>query len=144
DQGVKASRAAATAASTSSGPACATSASGSSSAGEIVVKLSPPRGSIHSPPTNSPYESRIDTISRDSGAGAYVHSAGIGASPPPGFGSMSVIREVVLALVRARPFLADLHQHVVQQGRCADPVEVGRQPVGTERLVHLDEVLDRV
>ena len=54
DHGVNASRATATACSTSSGPACATSASGSSSAGEIVVKRSPERGSIHSPPTKRP------------------------------------------------------------------------------------------
>ena len=46
----KPSRAAATAVSTSSGPAWATSASGSSVAGEIVVNHSPDRGSSVSPP----------------------------------------------------------------------------------------------
>ena len=47
-----ASRAAATAACTSSGVACPTSASGSSVAGEIVVYVS--SGSSHSPPTKCP------------------------------------------------------------------------------------------
>ena len=51
DQAPKPSRAAPTAASTSSGPAWATSASGSSVAGEIVVNHSPERGSTISPPT---------------------------------------------------------------------------------------------
>ena len=51
--GVNASRAAETASATSSGPAWATCASGSSVLGEIVVKCSPERGSSHSPPTKS-------------------------------------------------------------------------------------------
>ena len=51
DHVAKPSRAADTAASTSSGPAWATSASGSSSAGEIVVNHSPDLGSTISPPT---------------------------------------------------------------------------------------------
>ncbi len=54
DHGPNASRAAATASATSSGPAWATSASGSSSRGAIVVNSSPERGSTHSPPTKSP------------------------------------------------------------------------------------------
>src|SRR4051794_6082058 len=138
--GLNASRAAATAASTSSGPAWATSASGSSSAGEIVVNHSPDRGSTHSPPTNRPYRSRSVTTLRDSGAGAYVHSEGIGARPPSRL-SRSVIGEVIAGLVGAGALLADLHQHVIEEGRRPDAVEVGRQPVGAERLVHLHEVL---
>ena len=49
-----AARAAVTAGSTSSAPACATSASGSSVAGEMVVNRSPERGSTSSPPMNRP------------------------------------------------------------------------------------------
>src|SRR4051812_39685757 len=49
--------------------------------------------------------------------------------------------EVVRALVAARALLADLHQYIVEQRRSADPVEVGGQPVGAERLVELHEVL---
>src|SRR3954451_4796147 len=73
-------------------------------------------------------------MSRDSGAGAYVQSAG----------TMSVKGEVVRALVDAGLLLAQLHQDVVQQGRRAEAVEIGRQPVGAERLVHEDEMLDRL
>jgi hypothetical protein len=47
-------RAASTASPTSSGPACAISASGSSVAGEMVGYHSPERGSRNSPPTKSP------------------------------------------------------------------------------------------
>src|SRR4051794_40548068 len=79
--------------------------------------------------------------SRDSGAGAYVHSAGTGAAARF---ATSVIGEVVLRLVGAGALLPHLHQDVVQQGRRAQAVEVGRQPLGPERLVDLDEVLDRV
>ena len=71
DHDAYASRAAWTASATSSSPACATSARGSSSRGEIVVKYSPDLGSSQSPPTKSPYRSSRRTISVDSGAGAY-------------------------------------------------------------------------
>ena len=47
-------RAVSTARSTSSGPACATSNSGSSVAGEIDSNHSPERGSTSSPPMKSP------------------------------------------------------------------------------------------
>ena len=47
-------RAAVTAASTSSAPACATSKSGSSVAGEIEPNHFPERGSTSSPPMKSP------------------------------------------------------------------------------------------
>ena len=63
-----ASRAAPTAVATSSGVACAISASGSSVAGLIVVYVSV--GSSHCPPTKSPYRSCSETTSRASGAGA--------------------------------------------------------------------------
>ena len=49
-----ASRAESTATPTSSGPAYATSASGSSVAGLIVASYSPDCGSTHSPPMKSP------------------------------------------------------------------------------------------
>src|ERR1043165_3907681 len=81
-------------------------------------------------------------MSVDSGAGAYVQSAGTGLRS--GRFSRSVIREVVLRLVRARALLAELHEDVVHEARRAEAVQVGRQPVGAEGLVHLDEVLDRV
>ena len=58
-----ASRAAPTAAATSSGVACAISASGSSVAGLIVVYVSV--GSSHCPPTKSPYRSlQRDDVAR--------------------------------------------------------------------------------
>src|SRR3954447_16130382 len=73
-------------------------------------------------------------MSRDSGAGAYVQSVG----------TMSVKSEVVLALVDAGLLLADLHENVIEERRRAEPVEVGRQPVRPERLVHEHEMLDRL
>ena len=64
-------RAAATARSTSAGPASATSASTSSVAGLIVLKARPSPASTNSPSMNSPYDGWRSTIARDSGAGAY-------------------------------------------------------------------------
>src|SRR5215472_15448662 len=64
-------RATATARSTSAGPASATLARGSSVAGLMVGNVAPFIAGPNSPFTNSPYSSAIDTISRDSGAGAY-------------------------------------------------------------------------
>src|SRR3954453_14440311 len=81
-------------------------------------------------------------MSVDSGGGAYVQSRGTGELSWRL--SRSVIREVVLRLVDAGLLLAQLHQDVVDEARGADPVEVWRQPVGPERLVHLHQVLDRV
>src|SRR4051794_25401099 len=82
-------------------------------------------------------------MSVDSGAGAYVQPAGIGARSVR-FSTASVIREVVLRLVRARLLLAQLHEDVVDEARRPDAVEVGREPLRAERLVDLHEVLDRV
>src|SRR5713101_8289357 len=79
-------------------------------------------------------------MSRDSGAGAYVQSFGTGACSC--FRSSSVNGEVVGALVRARLLLPELHQHVVEERRGAQPIEVGRQPFWPERLVQLNEVLN--
>src|SRR6266536_6331299 len=79
-------------------------------------------------------------MSRASGAAAYVQSFGTGVRFC--LRSTSVNGEVVRALVRPRPLLAQLHQHVIEQGRGAQPVEVGREPVRAQRLVQLDEVLD--
>src|SRR3954469_12322644 len=81
-------------------------------------------------------------MSVNSGAGAYVQSAGTGERSP--LLTTSVIGEVVLRLVRARLLLAQLHQDVVDEARRPDAVEVGRQPLRAERLVHLHQVLDRV
>src|SRR5581483_3428818 len=89
-----------------------------------------------------PYCSRRLTMSVDSGAGAYVQPAGTGERSLRL--ATSVIGEVVLRLVGARALLAELHQDVVDEARGADAVEVWRQPVGAERLVHLHEVLDRI
>src|SRR5690349_5609263 len=75
-------------------------------------------------------------MSRPSGAGANVQSSGMGCS--------SVKGEVIRSLVDACLLLADLHQDVVEQGRRSEPVEVGRQPFGPERLVHEDEMLNRL
>src|SRR3954453_11737712 len=82
------------------------------------------------------------TMSRDSGAGAYVQSVGTGARSC--LRSSSVNSEVVRALIPARLLLAELHEHVVQERRRADAVTVRREPVGAERLVHEDQMLDRV
>src|SRR6266550_7173481 len=81
-------------------------------------------------------------MSRDSGAGAYVQSLGTGARSR--FCSMSVKGEVVGALVHPGLLLSQLHEDVVQERGCADAVAVWRQPVGAERLVHEDEMLDRL
>src|SRR3954452_25406225 len=82
------------------------------------------------------------TMSRDSGAGAYVQSVGTGARSC--LRSSSVNGEVVRALVPAGLLLAELHEHVVQERRCADAVAVRREPVGAECLVHEDQMLDRI
>src|SRR5690242_4382773 len=81
-------------------------------------------------------------MSVDSGAGAYVQSAGTGDRSP--LRAMSVIREVVLRLVGAGLLLAELHEDVVDEARRAEAIEIGREPVGAEGLVHLHEVLDRI
>src|SRR5919204_4535124 len=81
-------------------------------------------------------------MSRASGAEAYVQSDGTGARSR--FRSSSVNGEVVRALVRARLLLPQLHEDVVEQRRRAETIEVGGQPIGTERLVQLDEVLHRL
>src|SRR3954447_3832299 len=133
-------RAASTARATSSFVALPTVASVSSVDGEIVSYVS--EGSSHSPPTYSPYRSRSLTTAVDSGAGAYVQSFGTGARSCLRW--ISVKGEVVGSLVRAGLLLAELHEDVVQERRRAEPVEVGCEPVGAERLVHEHEVLDRL
>src|SRR4051794_7437368 len=81
-------------------------------------------------------------MSVDSGAGAYVQSLGTGERSLRF--CRSVIREVVLRLVDAGLLLAQLHENVVDEARRADSIEVGSQPIGAERLVHLHQILDRV
>src|SRR5881396_3039222 len=81
-------------------------------------------------------------MSRASGAGAYVHSFGTGARSC--FRSRSVNGEVVRALVRAGLLLPELHEHVVEERRGAETIEVRRQPFGAECLVQLHEVLHRL
>src|SRR3954468_22910862 len=82
------------------------------------------------------------TMSRDSGAGAYVQLVGTGARSC--LRSSSVNGEVVRALIPAGLLLAELHEDVVQERRRADAVAVRREPVGAERLVHEDQMLNRV
>src|SRR3954470_25060994 len=94
---VYARRAAATAASTSAAPASVTSASTSSVAGLTVLR--PPVPSVKAPSMNSPYDDRMSTIDRDSGAGAYSKRV-----------MSSVHREVVGALVTSGGHLGALHE----------------------------------
>src|ERR1700758_1635105 len=82
------------------------------------------------------------TMSRASGAGAYVQSVRAGVRSR--VRSRSVKSEVVRALIGARPLLTQLHEDVVEQRRRTDAIEVRRQPVHAERLVQLDEVLHRL
>src|SRR5262249_20592189 len=108
--------------------------------------------STNSPPMNRSYRSRSRTISRDSGAGAYSQDGIIDCATwersmsltDPSPEAISVHREVVRPLVPPGPFLRDLHQHVVQEARGADPEPVGRHPVSAERLVKDHQVADRV
>src|SRR6266498_408658 len=144
----KASRAADTAASTSSGPASATSASFSSFDGLIVSKYRPDRASMNLPPMNNPYRSLIETISRDSGAGAYSQGEAFSGLRSPcrsisdTFSPWLVDSEVVGTLVGARPLLLDLHQHIVEECGSSDPEQIWGHPVGAQCLVRQDQVLD--
>src|ERR1700675_1335543 len=81
-------------------------------------------------------------MSRDSGAGAYTQSFGTGARSR--FCSMSVKSEVIGALIHPGLLLSQLHEDVVQERGRAYAVAVGRQPVGAERLVHEDQMLNRL
>ncbi len=101
DQVADAFRAASTARSTSASVAQATSARGSSVAGLMVLCCSPPCDCAHSPLMNRPYEGRMSTMSRDSGAGAYSNMA-------------SVQGEVVGTGIPAGGHLLALHEQVVQ------------------------------
>src|ERR1700689_2549060 len=125
-------RAAATARSTSAGPASVTSASTSSVAGEMVLNARPATPEVNSPPMKRPYDSRSETTARDSGAGAYSSFA------------MSVQGEVVRAGVAAGGQLGALHEQVVQQAGGAEAEPAGVQPVLTRRLVDQDQVADGV
>src|SRR5512132_3750931 len=136
----KAARAAPTAASTSSAPPYATSASSSSLEGLTEGWNSPERGSTNSPPMKRPYRSSSLTMSRDSGAGAYSNADGTGERSC--FLSISVKREVVRALVAPGLLLPDLEEQVVQKRGGAEAEEIGRQPLGPQRLVHDHQVLD--
>src|SRR5665647_2805430 len=68
-------RAALTALSMSVSLASVTSASTSSEDGLMVLNLDPSFDSMNSPPMNSPYDGRMETAARDSGAGAYSNLA---------------------------------------------------------------------
>src|SRR5215471_12455906 len=57
---------------------------------------------------------------------------------------LSVQREVVAALVRAGALLAELHETVIQERRGAEPVQIRREPLRAERLVHEYEMLHRL
>src|SRR5437867_2785428 len=95
---------------------------------------------------NSPYRSWILTMSRASGAGAYSQAVAIGAlSWRRASSRLSLVNsEVIRVLVSAGPLLADLHEHVVEERRRAEPVAIRREPRQPERLVHLNEELDRL
>src|ERR671935_38647 len=86
------------------------------------------------------------TMSRASGAGAYSHAVGIAAGSGRRASSrLSLVNgEVVRVLVSAGPLLADLHEHIVQERRRADPVTIRREPRDAEGLVDLHEVLHRL
>src|SRR2546421_6498835 len=141
-----AARAAFTARSTSALPACATSASGSSCAGSIVVYRSLDSGSTNWPPMKSPYRSCRRTTSRDSGAGAYSHAVGIAAvSGRRASSRLSLVNgEVVRILVPPASLFAYLHEHVVEKCRRAEAIAVGGKPREAKCLVHLHEVLHRL
>ena len=68
-------RAAATARSTSAALAAVTSDSTSSVEGLIVLNADPPAVSTNSPSMKRPYDGRMLTMERDSGAGAYSNCA---------------------------------------------------------------------
>src|SRR5919201_4441555 len=96
------------------------------------------------PPMNRPYRSSILTMSRASRAGAYSHAVVIGAFSARLASFVSVNGEVVRVLVSAGSLLADLHEHIVQERRRADPVTIRREPRDAEGLVDLHEVLHRL
>src|SRR6266542_2525425 len=127
-------RAARTARSTSSAPAALTSASTSSVAGLMVLNGWPSAGSTNSPPMNRPYDDRISTMARDSGAGAYSNF----------IVPASVERELIGSGVASRRHPLPLHQQVVEQARRAQPEPVRVEPVAADRLVDQDEIPDRV
>src|SRR5262245_39913453 len=126
-------RAAATARSTSSGPASTISANGSSVAGLTVLNrpLSD-SGSTNSPPMNSPYDGRMSTIAVDSGAGAYSKI------------DMSVQGHVVGSGVPAGGELLPLHQQIVEKAGRAEAEVCRVEPAFAACLVHGDEIADRV
>src|SRR6266576_3129986 len=94
----------------------------------------------------SPYRSSRWTTSRDSGAGEYSQPVGIAAvSGRCATSRLSLVNgEIVRVLVAAGALLTYLHEHVVQQGRGAEPIAIRREPCEPEGLVHLDEVLHRL
>src|SRR5712692_4034387 len=94
------------------------------------------------PPMNSPYRGSILTWSMDSGAGAYSNVCLANSAGARFAIAISVDREVVAGLVSARALLLDLHQHVVEQSRRAEPEPFGSHPLGTERLIQHDQVGD--
>src|SRR5579863_1907694 len=124
------------------GPAIETSARTSSLAGLIVLKASPSIGSTNSPPMKSPYDGRRSTMARDSGAGEY--SQLIGECRSAGRGDRSLDAEVIRTHVRTGELLCPLHEKVVEQRRRAEAEMRRVQPFVTDRLVHEDEVSDRV
>src|SRR5262245_56625723 len=123
----KACRAAATARSTSASPACATLARGSSDAGLTVLKCSPLTGAVNSPPMNRPYSSWMETMSRDSGAGAYSQSVLVRRSPPA---SPAATGEPgLLTICRWPPHLAATLTYLAGAGAYPPGRRGGRRPV---------------
>src|SRR6185369_5165459 len=111
----------------------ATSASTSSVAGLTVLRLPPSAGSTKDPLMNRPYEDRISTMERDSGAGAYSKR-----------GMVSVQGDVVGSGVHAGGQLHALHEQVVEQSRGAEAEPSGIQPVLAGRLVDGHEIAQGV
>src|SRR2546423_5736986 len=93
-----------------------------------------------------PYRSSRWTTSRDSGAGEYSQPVGIAAvSGRCATSRLSLVnREVVRVLVTPGALLMDLHEHVVEQRRRAEPIAIRREPCDPARLVHLYQVLTRL
>src|ERR1700681_4782330 len=57
---------------------------------------------------------------------------------------VSILREVVLALIAPRRFLRELHQEVVREGRRADAEEVRSEPGVAQRFLDEDEEMERL
>src|SRR5262249_27333215 len=109
----------------------------SSDAGLPVVKWPPLSGAVNSAPMNRPYSSWMETMSRDSGAGAYSQSALDRRSPP---GSPAATGEAgLLTICGWPPHIAATLTYLAGPGahRPAGPAAVpcpGGRAAGAPRL----------